>query len=320
MALFKINDGNVKKLAAKDLDLEKHLQELFEANLEEILNITFLAHEYSTSSGGRIDTLGIDKNGSPCIIEYKRTQNESVINQGLSYLRWLLDHKAEYEKLVRSVLGKVFDSPIVTFDGEIKEGDFIDWSSPRVICIAESYNRFDLDTVDILPIKIELLRYRLYDDNILYLEPETHQKGRVSISAIVKNGKQEKSKDSELQKNYSVDTHIANSPKDTTEIFQALRERIMALDESIREEPMKFYIAYKLATNFVDIVIHKYGLKIFLNVKSGQLSDPNGLARDLENPKHIGHHGNGDYEVKLEKQEDMDAVFDLVKQSYDLNK
>jgi predicted transport protein len=320
MALFKINNGNVKKLAAKDLDLEKHLQELFEANLEEILNITFLAHEYSTSSGGRIDTLGIDKNGSPCIIEYKRTQNENVINQGLSYLRWLLDHKAEFEKLVRSVLGKVFDSPIVTFDGEIKEGDFIDWSSPRVICIAESYNRFDLDTVDILPIKIELLRYRLYDDNILYLEPETHQKGRVSISAIVKNGKQEKSKDVELQKNYSVDTHIANTPKDTTELFQALRERIMTLDESIREEPMKFYIAYKLATNFVDVVVHKYGLKIFLNVKSGQLSDPKGLARDLENPKHIGHHGNGDYEVKLEKQEDTDAVFDLIKQSYDLNK
>ncbi len=87
MALFKINGSAVKKIIAKDLDLEKNLQFLFEQNLEEILNIVFLAHEYSTSFGGRIDTLGIDKNGSPCIIEYKKNQNDNVINQGLSYLK-----------------------------------------------------------------------------------------------------------------------------------------------------------------------------------------------------------------------------------------
>lgn len=82
MALFKINGSAVKKITAKDLDLERNLQELFETNLEEILSIIFLAHEYSTSFGGRIDTLGIDKNGSPCIIEYKKNQNDNVINQG----------------------------------------------------------------------------------------------------------------------------------------------------------------------------------------------------------------------------------------------
>ena len=93
MALFKIQNKIVKKPITKNLDLEKYLQSLFENNLQEILNITFLAHEYSTSFGGRIDTLGIDKNGSPVIIEYKKNQNDNVINQGLSYLRWLLDHK-----------------------------------------------------------------------------------------------------------------------------------------------------------------------------------------------------------------------------------
>ncbi|PIS41269.1 MAG: hypothetical protein COT25_04030 [Candidatus Kerfeldbacteria bacterium CG08_land_8_20_14_0_20_42_7] len=52
-----------------------------------ILNINFLASEYSMSFGGRIDSFGIDKNGSPVIVEYKRNQNDNVINQGLSYLR-----------------------------------------------------------------------------------------------------------------------------------------------------------------------------------------------------------------------------------------
>lgn len=73
MVIFRINNSKVKKLVTRNLDLERDLQKLFEANLEEILNIVFLAHEYSTSFGGRIDTLGIDKNGSPCIIEYKKS-------------------------------------------------------------------------------------------------------------------------------------------------------------------------------------------------------------------------------------------------------
>jgi len=96
MALFKIKNSNVAKLSTIDLDKEKNIQTLFEQNLLTILNVDFLATEYSTSFGGRIDTLGIDKNGSPVIIEYKRNQNDNVINQGLSYLRWLLDHKADF--------------------------------------------------------------------------------------------------------------------------------------------------------------------------------------------------------------------------------
>src|SRR3989344_5686400 len=304
MALFKINGSAIKKLTAKELDLEKHLQELFENNLEEILSIVFLAHEYSTSFGGRIDTLGIDKNGSPCIIEYKKNQNDNVINQGLSYLRWLLDHKADFEILCQSK----------------KINIEIDWDSPRVICVAENYNKFDLDTADILPINIELLRYRIYDENILYLEPENYQKVRISTSGIIRKSKQEKDKQEILQKNYSVDDHINKANENIKSMFLNLREKITALDEDIIEEPKAKYIAYKTSTNFTDIVVKQYGLKIFLNVKSGQLNDPQNLARDLAKPKPIGHWGNGDYEVKLEKESELDAVFGLIKQSYDLNK
>lgn len=98
------------------------------------------------------------------------------------------------------------------------------------------------------------------------------------------------------------------------------KEKIVALDESIIVEPKAKYIAYKLATNFVDIVVKQYGLKIFLNVPSGELNDPHNIARDLTKPKKIGHWGNGDYEVKLEKEEEIDQVFELIKQSYTYNK
>lgn len=143
MPLFEIKGSKVHKLAALAAKKEKDIQTLFEENLLTILNVDFLATEYSTSFGGRIDTLGIDKDGAPVIIEYKRNQNDNVINQGLSYLRWLLDHKADFEILCRK---KGFEITI-------------DWDSPRVICVAESYNKFDLDTVELLHIKIELFKY-----------------------------------------------------------------------------------------------------------------------------------------------------------------
>ncbi len=304
MALFKIKNGIAKKIVVKNLGLEKDLQLLFENNLEELLNITFLAREYSTSFGGRIDTLGIDRNGSPVIIEYKKTQNDNVINQGLSYLRWLLDHKSDFDILCRK--------------NEIKID--IDWDSPRVICIAENYNKFDLDTADILPINIELLRYRIYDNNILHLEPDNYQKIKISMSGITKKAKKQKEKQKIFQKTYSINDHINKASKKTGSLFYKLRENITSLDESIIEEPKAKYIAYKTSTNFVDVVIKVSSLKIFLNMKSGQLEDPEGLARDLTKPKPIGHWGNGDYEVKIEKESDLEKVFYLIKQSYNFNK
>ena len=88
--------------------------------METFLGIRFLASEYSTSKKhtGRIDTLSIDENNSPVIIEYKRSLNENVINQGLFYLDWLLDHKAEFELMLLRKFGETVS-------------DDIDWTSPR---------------------------------------------------------------------------------------------------------------------------------------------------------------------------------------------
>ena len=304
MALFKIKNSNVTKLSTVDLEKEKNIQTLFEQNLLTILNVDFLATEYSTSFGGRIDTLGIDKSGSPVVIEYKRNQNDNVINQGLSYLRWLLDHKADFEILCRN-----------------KKKDIeIDWTSPRVICVAESYNKFDLDTVEILPIKIELLRYIIYDDDILLFESESQKTVKISTSKIFEKGKKEKETEPKLQKDFTVDVHLQIASKEIKDIFMQLKEMITSLDDSITEEAKAKYIAYKLTTNFVDIVIQKNAIKAFLNVPSGKLNDSFGIARDLTKPKVIGHWGNGDYEVLIKSKEELLKLFELIKQSYNYNK
>jgi predicted transport protein len=303
MAIFFTKNETAEKISPLKVGLGKDIQKLFEKNLDEILNIVFLATEYSTSFGGRIDSLGIDKNGSPVIIEYKKGQNDNVINQGLSYLRWLLDHKAEFEALVNG------------------RGDFVvevDWTSPRVICVAESYNKFDLDTADLLPMNIELLKYQLYENDILLVEQETQRKVKISTSEIFDRKEKQKREFKDIH--YTLDFHLKSANPKIQEIFSTLKEKISALDESIIEEAKAKYIAYKLTTNFCDVVVQHDALKIFLNIPSGELDNPEGLARDLTKPKFIGHWGNGDYEVKIERVEDVDKVMELIKQSYMYNK
>jgi len=92
----------------------------------------------------------------------------------------------------------------------------------------------------------------------------------------------------------------------------------LSLDTNVIEKVKTKYIAYKTSTNFNDITLQQYGFKTYLNIKSEQLKDPINLARDLT--KKIGHWGDGDYEVKLEKESQLEAVFAPIQQSYDLNK
>ena len=106
--LFRTGPQGVAELKGQSLALERSLQALMERNLETLLGVRFLASEHSTGAKhkGRIDTLGLDENGCPVIIEYKRSTNENVINQGLFYLDWLMDHQAEFKLLVMEKLGK----------------------------------------------------------------------------------------------------------------------------------------------------------------------------------------------------------------------
>ena len=102
LKLFRIGGTDVCEVHGTSLALEKSLQTLIEQNLETFLGVRFLASEFSTGRdhGGRMDTLGIDENSCPVIIEYKRSSNMNVINQGLFYLDWLVTHRGDFEMLV----------------------------------------------------------------------------------------------------------------------------------------------------------------------------------------------------------------------------
>jgi len=134
--LFRLTQGHASELQGDASDLEKPLQTLIENNLEPLLGIRFLASEYSTGKthAGRIDTLGLDENDCPAILEYKRSTGENVINQGLFYLDWLMDHRGDFERLVTKQLGH-------------EAADRIDWSAPRLVCIAADFTKYDAHAV-----------------------------------------------------------------------------------------------------------------------------------------------------------------------------
>jgi hypothetical protein len=159
LKLFKIDNDQVRELSGEALQVERSLQLLFEANLEPLLGIRFLTSEHSTGPvhGGRIDTLGLDEDDCPVILEFKRAVNENVINQGLFYLDWLLDHRKEFQWLVMEKLG-----------AEIAGN--VDWSAPRLICIAGDFTRYDQHAVKQIARNIELIRYRRFDSGLLMLE------------------------------------------------------------------------------------------------------------------------------------------------------
>lgn len=112
---------------------------------------------------------------------------------------------------------------------------------------------------------------------------------------------------------YTLETYDINAF--TKILFETLDRRIMNLSPAVKREYKKLYIAYKLDTNFVDIVVQKQRLRISVNMKFFEVYDPNGICRDVTG---LGRWGNGDVELFMEHTSDIDRVMEIIEQSYKL--
>lgn len=110
---------------------------------------------------------------------------------------------------------------------------------------------------------------------------------------------------------YSLDTYDINVFTKT--LFEVLDKRIMNLSSDVKKEYKKLYIAYKLDTNFVDVVVQKQRLRISVNMKFSQIHDPKGICKDITG---LGRWGNGDVELFMEHTSDVDNVMEIIEQSY----
>ncbi|MBD9478111.1 DUF5655 domain-containing protein [Pseudoxanthomonas sp. PXM02] len=298
--LFRLKEGGVAELPGRAAAVEKQLQALIEMQMPTFLGVRFLASEYATGKThkGRIDSLGLDENGCPVIVEYKRHSNENVINQGLFYLDWLLDHQAEFRWLVMERLGR-------------EAADAIDWSGTRLICIAADFTRYDQHAVQQIPRNIELLRYKLFADDLLLLElvnavsvaDATQVKPEVQAAASQRQGGKDK----------SFDEQYAGALPETRQVYDALASHVMALGDDVIERKLKLYTAFRRLKNFVSVVMYPNKMLVFLKVDPDTVALEDGFSRDV---RQIGHWGTGDLELTLRTTADIEKAKPLIERSY----
>lgn len=298
--LFKISGNFVSQVEGQSMAVERSLQTLLENHLEAFLGVRLVKSEYATGKthGGRIDTLGIDENDSPVIIEYKRSLNENVINQGLYYLDWLLDHKGEFTLLVQKQV-----------DPKLTEDD-IDWNGARLLCIAGEFTKFDEHAVKQIDRNIELIRYRSYGKELLLLE---------LVNASTGNADQTlPSPRSGRSNENTVTDKLAKANTEIKDRFESLKAFAMALGDDVQAKTLKHYIAFKRIKNFAAVEIHPQDKTIIVFVKADfdHVRLEEGFTRDV---RKIGHFGTGDLEITIRSDDDLERAKPLIVKSYEDN-
>ncbi|HXH69020.1 MAG TPA: DUF5655 domain-containing protein [Pyrinomonadaceae bacterium] len=304
MRLFSI--GQKEKLESiKELPfkLEKEIQKISEDNLEIIFGLDFVKSEFSLNSF-RIDTLAFEKaTQSFVIIEYKRDKNFSVIDQGYAYLSLMLNNKADF---ILEYNENCKDS--------LKKAD-VDWSQSKVIFVSPSFTSYQREAINFKDLPIELWEIKRYSNNsIIYNQIKTSG-AEESIKTISKQDETIEKVSKEI-KVYTEQEHLNKANDETRELYEKLKNAILAFD-NIEIKPTKLYVAFVSGSNIVDVRIQQNGLKMWVNLKKGELDDPKELAKDVSN---IGHWGNGHYELKIENDENLEYIMSLIKQSLKKNK
>ena len=290
-----------KELKQKDFKNEKELQNFFENNIETILGYKFIDTEFVVGDF-RIDSLAFDEESKSFrIIEYKNVKNHSLVDQGYTYLKLMLERKADF----------VLQYNIKTNSSLTTQN--IDWSQSRIIFVSPIYTAYQLNATDFKNIPVDLVKVTRYEDDIIEID-FIKKTSNVKVQDI-----QMESIQNDVNKEiivYTEEDHLSKVSDDIKRVYEELKTRILGLDD-IDVEAKKLYIAFKGSRNITDIEFHKNKLKVYINMKKGTLNDPLTITRDISN---TGHWGNGDYCVTINSEDEIDNIIPLIKQSLKVNK
>ena len=303
--LFRTEDTAVTELKGSAVALERSLQTLIERNMEAFLGVRFLASEFATTNGGRMDSLGIDENGSPVIIEYKRASNENIINQGLFYLDWLMDHRRDFEWLVMDKFGR-------------EQAKVVDWGSPRLICIAGDFTKFDAHAVNQMNRNIQLVRYRRFGETLLLFELLTTVSERLPRAPTAEDATAA-SETAALRpraRQKTVTRHLEEATPELIDLYEAIKAYVLALGDDIEIRTLDYYIAFRRLKNFVcaEVKPQLRHIKLFVKVDPDTIKLEPGFTRDVRN---IGHFGTGDLEIIVTDAATLERAKPLLDRSFD---
>lgn len=294
---------NNRLLKQSNFKLEKDIQSFVEKHIPDILGeeYEFVCTEFSVGNF-RIDTLAFNKETKSFIlIEDKKVENKSLVDQGLTYLKLLKDRRADF---------------ILKYN-EIKKTNYnindIDISQSKVIFFSPYYNKYQIYSSDYQNIPFDLYKITKYEDDIVDIEKiEKTSKEKFNNEIFKELTKEDKNE----IKVYTEEDHLSRASEALRETYEALKDKILELGD-IDIDVKKVYIAFKGRRNIVDIEVMQKKLIVFINVKKDILNDPMNILSDISN---IGHHGNGDYSIDIYKQDDIDMIIPFIRKSYEINK
>ncbi len=294
MPLYKVQEDNqaLSKIDRQEFGNEAELHTLIENNLQTLLGVRFIAGEYPIPNG-RIDTIGLDEDGIPVIIEYKWKRDLSAIIQGLFYLDWVMQNRRPFESIVKDKLGKDVS---------------VNWSTqPRLLIIAQDFDVKELAAIKQMAPRIELIKYSLYH-GLFNIEGVNILEGKAP------RNKPREGQDLEAEAEALLEKLSNRGNDDVRILFAELRERILALSDSVWEKVFPSYADYRTISTFASVNIQKARLKIFIKMGERQIDDPNNLCQPIPEKWGYGHINKQFVISSLDKIED---AMHLIAQAYD---
>ena len=300
MYLYKVAENNqLTEVNENPFKKEIELQSLCEKNLDQIFGLSFVRTEFSINNF-RIDTLAFNPE-SKCfvIIEYKKDKNFSVIDQGYAYLSLMLNNKADF------ILEYNENCSV-----NLKRTD-IDWSQSKVIFVSPIFTTYQKESINFKDLPIELWEVKRFLNETIYFNQIKSSSATESIQTVSKINTAIEGVNKEI-KVYTEEDHLKEIPEEIQELYSKVKESIFNLSDSIEIHPTKLYIGFvKNKKSITDVRLMKKSLKIWLNLKINELDDPKGIAKDVSS---LGHWGNGDYEISIIDDENIEYISSLVKQ------
>jgi len=298
--LYENKNGILSEVKEAEFKSEKELQSLCEQNLKQLINLEFVATEFSVADF-RLDTVAFDEDANAfVIIEYKNSKNISVIDQGYTYLSTMFNHKADF--VLR--FNKKFN--------EKKDVDDFDWSQSRVIFICPSFTKYQINSIGFKDLPIELWRIKAFKNNTVSFEQIVAPNMKESIKSIAPvTESQAEQQVSKVTKTYSEADLLCGVSDSILDIYYELKDYILSLNDSIILKPTKLYIGFNRGRkSLFSIKLQKNSLLLWINENTDSIDDPKNLIRDVSN---VGHHGNGNCEIKISNSKDIGYIEDMLK-------
>lgn len=301
MNLFKISN-TLERIPQEPFRVEKEIQTLTEKNIDKIFNLNIVKTEFSIKEF-RLDTLAFDDDSmSFVIIEYKNNKSFSVVDQGFSYLSLMLSHKADFILEYNECMKK-----------SLKRND-VDWTQSKVIFVSPQFTPYQKQAINFKDLQIELWQVKRFSNKTIFYEQVQTQGATASVETILGADKNKRKILKEI-KVYNEQDHFQGIDEEMVNLYTTFRDAIINLGD-ITVKPKKQYLAFIANRNVVDISVQKNKIKMWINLKKGGLEDSKKLTKDVSS---TGTWGNGDYELAINSDDDLEYILSLVKQSLKYN-